>query len=91
MATSRDDLGNYRVEEPIAGRGDKGLKQDALSFFDVLIFGVAAVAPVYSIAAVIGLITVAVGVQARAVLLASFVPMFLVAAGFYYMNRADPD
>jgi amino acid transporter len=91
MGTLRNDLGNYRVEEPIVGTGDKGLKQDALSFFDVLIFGVAAVAPVYSIVAVIGLITVAVGVQAPAVLLTSFVPMFLVAAGFYYMNRADPD
>ena len=91
MGTSRDGLDRDRGEQPIAEVGDKGLKRDALSFFDVLIFGVAAVAPVYSIAAVIGLITVAVGVQAPAVLLASFVPMFLVAAGFYYMNRADPD
>ena len=24
-------------------------------------------------------------------LLASFVPMFLIASAFYYMNRADPD
>ena len=31
------------------------------------------------------------GVQAPAVLLASFVPMFLIASAFYYMNRADPD
>jgi amino acid transporter len=91
MGTLRNEVDNYRAEEPVASTGDKGLKQDALSFFDVLIFGVAGVAPVYSIAAVIGLITVAVGVQAPAVLVASFVPMFLVAAGFYYMNRADPE
>ena len=31
------------------------------------------------------------GVQAPGVLLVSFVPMFLIAAAFYYMNRADPD
>lgn len=31
------------------------------------------------------------GVQAPAVLLASFVPMFFIAAAFYYMNRADQD
>jgi amino acid transporter len=30
-------------------------------------------------------------VQAPAALLASFVPMFLIASAFYYMNRADPD
>ncbi len=32
-----------------------------------------------------------VGVQAPAALLASFVPMFLIAGAFFYMNRADPD
>ncbi len=29
--------------------------------------------------------------QSPAVLLISFIPMFLVAAGYYYMNKADPD
>src|SRR4051794_887774 len=32
-----------------------------------------------------------VGVHAPAVLLVSFVPMLLVALGFKYLNRADPD
>jgi amino acid transporter len=32
-----------------------------------------------------------VGVHAPAVLLVSFVPIFLVALGFKYLNRADPD
>ena len=35
--------------------------------------------------------TVVVGVQAPGALLASFVPMFLIAAAFFYMNRADQD
>ena len=34
---------------------------------------------------------VIVGVQAPAALLASFVPMFLIAGAFFYMNRADRD
>jgi amino acid transporter len=40
---------------------------------------------------VLAIVVVTVGLQAPAVLLASFVPMFLIASAFYYMNRADPD
>jgi amino acid transporter len=34
---------------------------------------------------------VIVALQAPAALLVSFVPMFLIAGAFFYMNRADPD
>ena len=71
--------------------GDKGLKRGAIGFVNNLVFGVASVAPAYSLAVVIGLVTIAAGLQAPAIFLASFVPMFLVAAAFYYMNRADQD
>ena len=71
--------------------GDKGLKSDAIGFFDGVIIGVAATAPAAGLAAGIGLMVATVGVQAPAVLLASFFPMFLVASAFYYMNRADQD
>jgi amino acid transporter len=74
-----------------AERGEKGLKKDAIGFIDGLIIGIASTAPAYSLAAVIAIVVVGVGVQAPAVLLASFVPMFLIASSFYYMNRADPD
>lgn len=74
-----------------AGRGPKGLKRNAIGFVDGLIIGIASTAPAYSLAAVLGIVVVGVGVQAPAVLLASFVPMFLIASSFYYMNRADPD
>jgi hypothetical protein len=70
---------------------EHGLKEDAIGFRDALIIGMASTAPAYSLAAVIGLVVVTVGVQAPAVLLASFVPMFFVATAFYYMNRADQD
>ena len=39
----------------------------------------------------IGSIVVAVGVNAPGVLLLSFVPMFFIAAAFFYMNRVDTD
>jgi amino acid transporter len=71
--------------------GEKGLKANAIGFVDGLIIGIASTAPAYSLAAVLAIVVVGVGVQAPAVLLASFIPMFLIASAFYYMNRADPD
>jgi amino acid transporter len=67
------------------------LKANAIGFVDALVIGLASTAPAYSLAAVMGSLVVIVGVQAPAALLASFVPMFFIAAAFYYMNRADPD
>jgi amino acid transporter len=74
-----------------AETGDKGLKKDAIGFLDGLAIGLDSTAPAYSLAAVIGSIVVAVGVVAPGALLLSFVPMFFIAAAFYYMNRADQD
>jgi amino acid transporter len=47
--------------------------------------------PAYSLAAVIGPIAALVGVFAPGVLLASFVPMMLIATAFLYLNRVDQD
>jgi amino acid transporter len=79
------------MEAAAAERSEHGLKKDAIGFLDGLIIGIASTAPAYSLAAVLAIVVVGVGVQAPAVLLASFVPMFLIASAFYYMNRADPD
>ncbi|HZO07097.1 MAG TPA: APC family permease [Solirubrobacterales bacterium] len=70
---------------------DKGLKADAITFSDGLTIALASTAPAYSLAAVIGSIVVIVGFQAPAALLVSFVPMFFIAAAFYYLNKADQD
>jgi amino acid transporter len=75
----------------VAETGEKGLKKDAIGFLDGLSIGLASTAPAYSLAAVIGSIVVAVGIHAPGVLLLSFVPMFFIAAAFYYMNRVDTD
>ena len=73
-------------------RRDKGLKKNAIGFLDGLIIGIASTAPAYSLAAVLGdRRGRAWACRRPAVLLVSFVPMFLIASAFYYMNRADPD
>ena len=79
------------MEAAAPQRSEHGLKKDAIGFLDGLIIGIASTAPAYSLAAVLAIVVVGVGVQAPAVLLTSFVPMFLIASAFYYMNRADPD
>lgn len=73
------------------GAGEKGLKGEAIGFVSGVVIGVASTAPGYSLAAVLGLVVAAVGFQAPAVLLLAFVPMLLIAASYYYLNRADPD
>jgi amino acid transporter len=76
---------------PSSGSGDKGLKKNAIGFASSVVIGVASTAPGYSLAATLGFIAAAVALQSPAILLISFIPMFLVAAGYYYMNKADPD
>ena len=67
------------------------LRPDAIGFIDALVIGLAATSPAYSLAAVIGPIAALVGIYAPGVLLASFVPMVLIATAFYYLNRVDQD
>ncbi len=76
---------------PVPSSGDKGLKKNAIGFASSVVIGVASTAPGYSLAATLGFIAAAVALESPAVLLISFIPMFLVAAGYYYMNKADPD
>lgn len=74
-----------------AKEGDKGLKSGALGYLSNLVIGVASTAPGYSLAATLGFITAIVAFHAPAIMLLSFIPMLLIAAAYYYMNRADPD
>jgi amino acid transporter len=67
------------------------LRPDAVGFLDALVIGLAATSPAYSLAAVLGPVVALVGVHAPGVLLASFVPMLLIAGAFAALNRADPD
>lgn len=67
------------------------LKSDAIGFVDAVVIGLASTSPAYSLAAVIGPIAALVGVYAPGVLLASFVPMALIATAFLFLNRVDQD
>ncbi|MSX03235.1 MAG: amino acid transporter, partial [Actinobacteria bacterium] len=76
-----------------SGAGDKGLKPNAIGFVSGVVIGVASTAPGYSLAASLGLVVavVGVGVHAPVIMIAAFIPMLLIAASYYWMNRADPD
>jgi amino acid transporter len=73
--------------------GQKGLKKNAIGYLSNLVISVASVAPAYSLASVLGFVVLVpgMGVHAPAVLIVSFIPMLLIAAAYYYMNKADPD
>jgi amino acid transporter len=73
------------------GVEDKGLKKNAIGFVSSVVIGVASTAPGYSLAATLGFVAAAVALQSPAILIISFIPMFLVAGGYYYLNKADPD
>ncbi len=77
--------------ESASESSDVGLKPGAIGFFDALVIGLASTSPAYSLAAVIAPIVLLVGVYAPGVLLASFVPMLLIASAFYYLNSVDQD
>ncbi|MFD6969461.1 APC family permease [Streptomyces sp. NPDC059979] len=69
----------------------EGLKANAIGFLDALVIGLNSTSPAYSLAAVLGPIVALVGIYAPGVMLASFVPMLLIAAAFYYLNKVDQD
>jgi amino acid transporter len=81
------------VPGPDAGSKGPQLKAGAVSYISNIVIGVASVAPGYSIAATLGFVVAiaGVGVQAPAVMLLAFVPMYCVAYAYRYMNEADPD
>jgi amino acid transporter len=79
---------------PATGRVEsKGLKSNAIGYISNIVIGVASTAPAYSLAATLGFIALDPGVATHApgVLLAAFVPIFLVSLAYRYLNKADPD
>ena len=67
------------------------LKPGAIGFVSSMSIGLAATSPAYSLAAIIGPVVALVGVYAPGIMIASFVPMLLIASAFYYLNRVDSD
>ncbi len=76
------------AEEVVA---EKGLKHGAIGLVSSTVIGVASTAPAYSLAATLGFVVVAIGLQAPAVTLVAFVPMLFISFAYKELNRADPD
>ncbi|MGA2824575.1 MAG: APC family permease [Streptosporangiaceae bacterium] len=85
MTAAEERLGP--TEEQI----EKGLKPGALGLVSSIVMGVASTAPAYSLAATLGFIVVAIGLQSPIVAVLAFVPMFLTSIGYSELNKADPD
>ncbi|MGZ5398244.1 MAG: APC family permease, partial [Mycobacterium sp.] len=69
----------------------KGLKPGALGLLSSTVIALASVAPAYSLAATIGFVIIAVGLQAPLIMVLAFVPMYCVAVGYRELNEAEPD
>lgn len=70
---------------------EKGLKPGALGLLSSTVIALASVAPAYSLAATIGFVVIAVGLQAPVIMILAFVPMYCVAVGYRELNEAEPD
>ena len=78
-----------RPAEPSAP--DKGLRGGALGLIASTVIGIASTAPAYSLAATLGFIVAAVGLQTPVVVILAFIPILFVAIGYAELNRAVPD
>jgi amino acid transporter len=79
--------------KPAEVEADKGLKANAVGMISSVVIGVASTAPAYSLAVTLGLVVAVAGIGLRspAIMIVSFFPMILIAASYYYLNKADPD
>jgi amino acid transporter len=56
-----------------------------------VVIGVASTAAAYSLAATLGAVALAVGLQSPAVIVLAFIPMLFIAVAYQQLNRVDPD
>lgn len=69
----------------------KGLRSGSIGLVGATVLGLASTAPVYSLAATIGLVVAVVGVYAPAFMLIAFIPMLLTAFAYRELNTLIPD
>ncbi len=69
----------------------KGLANGTLGLVGSTVIGLASTAPVYSLAATLGFVVLAVGAQAPIAFIIAFIPMFFIAFAYRELNRAVPD
>ncbi|HNF04534.1 MAG TPA: APC family permease [Mycobacterium sp.] len=88
--------GELQVEPGSNTVESKGLKGGALGLLSSVVVGMASTAPAYSLAATLGLIVASggallAGVKAPAIILLSFIPMYMIAVAYQELNKAEPD
>ncbi len=76
---------------PTTERPEKGLKHGALGLISSTVVGVASTAPAYSLAATLGFVVAAIGLQAPVITIVAFIPMLFIAYAYKELNNADPD
>nr|WP_215394769.1 MULTISPECIES: APC family permease [unclassified Leucobacter] len=69
----------------------KGLSQGTLGVVGSTIIGLSSTAPLYSLAATLGYVIVAVGAQAPLVFVVACIPMVFAAFAYQELNRVAPD
>ena len=84
-------MANAPFTAPVAAPPGKGLATGTLGLFGSTVIGLASTAPVYSLAATLGFVVLAVGAQAPIAFIVAFIPMFFVAFAYRELNRAVPD
>jgi amino acid transporter len=77
--------------EPTSGVVDKGLAAGKLTVLGSTVIGLASTAPLYSLAATIGFVVLAVGAQAQIAFILAFIPMMFTAYAYKELNNAVPD
>nr|WP_233614147.1 APC family permease [Leucobacter edaphi] len=80
---------NTRVTADAAA--DKGLRRGTLGVVGSTVIGLASTAPLYSLAATLGYVILAVGAQAPVAFIAAAVPMIFAALAYQELNREMPD
>ncbi|MHA7293365.1 APC family permease [Arthrobacter sp. HLT1-21] len=69
----------------------KGLAAGTLGVWGSVVIGLASTAPVYSLAASLGFVVLAVGAQAPIAFILAFIPMLFIAYAYRELNREIPD
>ncbi|MFC4225143.1 APC family permease [Lysinibacter cavernae] len=91
MAKNRAEPTASVVPSGASDPGGKGLAAGTLGLVGSTVIGLASTAPVYSLAATLGYVVLAVGAQAPIAFILAFIPMFLVAFAYRELNNAVPD
>ena len=86
-----DEAGVPNSTAVVPGTQGKGLAAGTLGLFGSVVVGLASTAPVYSLAATLGFVVLAVGEQAPIAIILAFIPMFLIAYAYRELNNAVPD